>query len=509
MNCRKKYSSRFLISFMIVVFTYLFLLVMSYGFPVTGDDWWFTSRFQNEGFLEALKRGIGVAKGHAITTNGRFLGNAFSGIFGCSDLFRELFRCMVILGIHLLVCKYCKIQNIYYYLITLVFIIAVPTKIFSQTYAWAAGFFNYVPPVFLLLLFFVSINHLLLEDNVKEKWYQVIPLFILGLCTQFFVENITVAVCLLSLTLFVWHIVKNKQLSWKLLGYLLGTFLGAILMFSVPGYQSVGVEGYREVPSGLDQIITTAVQNFGTISGYITEKNWLVIGSLTITCLYLLYKKQEKNKKEKMGTIISSLFLCIPVLYFYIYQNFLLRMDYKGYIMKMTFVLNVISNVAYLIGLIIIVKICVEKKSLQNKLFLCLITVLFLIIPLLVVTPIGPRCFYVTYILMVCFTLIIINYVRFTYLNDLSITKFPVIFGCAAILLAYLWVMIWNGHAETVRTQYTEEQIQQLATEIILPEYPYPEFVHGGSSQTITNYYYYAQPGDIKFIFVPYEQWSR
>lgn len=210
-----------------------------------------------------------------------------------------------------------------------------------------------------------------------------------------------------------------------------------------------------------------------------------------------------------MGTIIFSLFLCIPVLYFYIYQNFLLRMDYKGYIMKMTFVLNVISNVVYLIGLIIIVKICVEKKSLQNKLFLCLITVLFLIIPLLVVTPIGPRCFYVTYILMVCFTLIIINYVRFTYLNDLSITKLPVIFGCAAILLAYLWVMIWNGHAETVRTQYTEEQIQKLATEIILPEYPYSEFVHGGSSQTITNYYYYAQPGDIKFSFVPYEQWSR
>lgn len=31
---------------------FVFLLLLSYGFPVTGDDWYFTSRHQNESLPE-------------------------------------------------------------------------------------------------------------------------------------------------------------------------------------------------------------------------------------------------------------------------------------------------------------------------------------------------------------------------------------------------------------------------------------------------------------------------
>lgn len=505
--CRKKHTSKFLTCLIIVALTYIYLLVMSYGFPVTGDDWFFTTRFQNEGFLEAIKRGITISWQHAISLNGRYFGNALSGIFGCSDILREVFRCAIILGIILAVGKFCKVRDIYLYLITLILVIALPASIFSQTYAWAAGFFNYVPPVLFLLLFLVNIAPLYEEKPLDDKWYHAVALFLIGIGSQFFVENITVAVCLLSVTIFLGYLIKYKKFSWKLVGYLLGTLFGGILMFLSPGYRRVGVDGYREVPRGIKEMFTTAVKNFSVVSKYVTEDNWLIIGILTILCLYLLYKIKAQNQKEKHFKLFGFTALCIPVLYFYIYQNILARMTYRSYVLKLTFVLDVFANAVYLLGILLTVKFSIKDKKVQNKAFICIISILFLIMPLFLVSPIGPRCFYITYILMTCLVIQIINYIRDTYLKDLTCCKIPIILGTFAILLAYLWVMVWNGHAETLRVQYTEEQIQKHATEIVLPSYPYPEFIHGGNSPTIEQYYFYKKPGDIKFVFIPYEKW--
>ena len=89
-----------------------------------------------------------------------------------------------------------------------------------------------------------------------------------------------------------------------------------------------------------------------------------------------------------------------------------------------------------------------------------------------------------------------------------SALRWPVLAVACSVLLCYLWMMVWNGHAETVRVRYTEEKLSQMATEITLPSYPYSAYIHGGDSGTIHQYYFHAVPGDVTFYFVPYEVWS-
>lgn len=124
-----------------LISAYIFLLLLSYGFPVAGDDWFFTTRYQNEDFLTAIRRGIWAAEHHYHTTNGRYFGNALSACLGCSDLWREIVRCGIILGVIVLIAKLCKVKKPLGFLVVCTLVIALPVQIYAQTYAWAAGFF--------------------------------------------------------------------------------------------------------------------------------------------------------------------------------------------------------------------------------------------------------------------------------------------------------------------------------------------------------------------------------
>ena len=132
-NRRKQ--KRWLRGFLLIGGMYLFFLLLAFCFPVAGDDWFFTTRYQNENLFFAIRRGIDTAKQHFITTNGRYLGNAFSGMFGCSAVLRAMFRGGVMLGILLAVCRLCKVQKISGYFLAAALVVALPPMMFGQAYA--------------------------------------------------------------------------------------------------------------------------------------------------------------------------------------------------------------------------------------------------------------------------------------------------------------------------------------------------------------------------------------
>ena len=206
------------------------------------------------------------------STNGRYLGNAFSAIFGCSDLWREVFRCGIVLGILLLLCRFCGIRRGVPYVAMLALLVALPARIFSESYAWAAGFFNYVPPALLMLAYFLAIDPLA-DREYRDHGYQFPLLLLLGLCTQFFAEHVTVAVCLLSVLLWIGYLVYARRCSWKLTGYTLGALAGAVLMFCAPGYRNIGEEGYRTISQSASDLMAVVQGNFLKITGCLTEDN--------------------------------------------------------------------------------------------------------------------------------------------------------------------------------------------------------------------------------------------
>ena len=236
-----------------VVLTYLLLLLMSQGFITSGDDWYFSARDTGEGLIGAFKAATHNAYRHYLSLNGRLLGNGSSRFFGTHDILRELGRCAIILVIFLLLLRTAKIKGPVMYMIALVLTLALPADIYAQSYVWAAGFFNYVPPLMMILAYILRADRVLGGERDRALWGCV--MFALTLAFQLFVENVTVGVCLLSAGVLLWHLVRTRKLSWSLTGAFLGAALGCFIMFSAPGYANINQEGYRQVSATFEELM--------------------------------------------------------------------------------------------------------------------------------------------------------------------------------------------------------------------------------------------------------------
>lgn len=493
-------------SILVLILTYAFLLLLSRGFVVSGDDWFFSSRTMDESLPEALLAGYRCAKDHYFSTNGRLIGNALSMFFGCSEFWREIVRCGIILMILIQICRLGQIRSISMYCVALLLLIALPADIYRQCYAWAAGFFNYVPPLLLILSYFFLYE----KESERKSNYRafVFAFFLTGLCTQFFVENISIGMFLLSVGVLVWERRCRGKWSVPLFAHLIGCFIGCIIMFAAPGYSNVNVEGYREVSGSLGELLHTIRLNFTNITMYITERNWTIIIPLTALSLILMLEEQPGPGFARYlhRGVILCLFLC-PVWFFANYR--ILRvMSYSGWIKKLSFLVDLVVNILYLASISITGALCLRDSVRKRRAMLCVAAIPLVLMPLAVVSPIGPRCMYVPYMLMVCLILLFAAelFSRHRFPEGFSL-RIPVILVTVLVLTSYLWIAIWNGHYENIRIREIRTAMEQHAEIAVIPNYPYMEYVHSPNANALRAYYYYRNPGDFKAEFVSNEDW--
>lgn len=501
-------SRKTLVTALVLLATYLFLLFLSYGFPVSGDDWFFTTRYQDENAMEALQRGIDIAKGHYITTNGRILGNAFSGVFGCTGPGRELFRCALLLGVFLLVLSYCRIKTVPGYLLALAAVVALPPALFSQTYSWASGFFNYVPPALTLLLY-LRVSSSLLEDPQKHDGPALgIGLLLLGFSGQLFVEHTTVAACLLGASVLGLYI-RRRRLSWGLSGFLLGALGGAAVMFLAPGYGNINREGYRTVSHTFAGLFEDVRANFRSLTGFLTEDNWAVVLVLSGLCVSLLVRFQSQNRRDRALKTFALLAVTACPAFFYVDRAILSAMQYSGWINMLSFFAGLFMNLAYLAGVGAAALLCVPKGVRRTRVLLSLLAILFIAAPTLVVHPIGARLFYPPYILLLCVIFLLLEEALAGWKPFRKSLRIPAVAAAMVVLMGYSWICIWNGRVEAARTRFALEQIAQGASQVELPNYIYGDYVHAPNSTAMQTVWYREEPGDVEFSFIPYEEWVK
>ena len=130
--------------------------------------------------------------------------------------------------------------------------------------------------------------------------------------------------------------------------------------------------------------------------------------------------------------------------------------------------------------------------------------------PLVVVNPIGPRCLYIPYMLLVSLMLILGSevYDRFDR-EQVKHLRLPVVLTAACVLTVYLWTAIWNGHCEQVRTRQIENALATGSATVELPSFPYSEFVHNPNGSVMKYYYFHETAGDLEFIFIDPATWYQ
>ena len=490
-----------------VALTYLFLLLLSQGFVTSGDDWYFSARDTGEGLIGAFKAATHNAYRHYLSLNGRLLGNGFSRFFGTHDALRELGRCTIILVILLQLVRTAKIKGPLMYMIALMLTIALPADIYAQSYAWAAGFFNYVPPLMVLLFFVLRADRVLRGERDTILWGVV--MFAAALPCQLFVENVTVGVCLLSAGVLLWHLISHRKLSWSLTGFLLGAVLGCCIMFAAPGYANVNQEGYRQVSATFEELMKVIKTNFTAITMYLTERNWSIIAPLTVISVSLLLSADGKGIKGIIrGLALAALMVC-PI-WFYANRQFMKPLSYAEWVMELAFWMDVLMNLLYLLAVLAAAVLGVRDQARMIRAVLCIAAVPAVFGPLVVVTPIGPRCMYIPYMLLVAILLIFAAELMERCPRDTrKLITVPVALTMVCVLTGYLWTAVWNGHCERVRISRIEAAMEAGESSVVLPSYPYTAYVHNGNGGAIRYYYYYEVPCDLEFQYVVHQDWYQ
>lgn len=503
-----------------------FLIAMVWCFPVTGDDWGKLAAGRES--LNSPGEFFSAMHSRWSKTNGRILGNIL-GVYGVNfPVFDIIFRSGVILGIILTLTKLTGKISASYTALVAVVCFAIPKLMFRQTYAWHSGFYNYVVPVLFILLYFYIIRELFLGERITSTPQTCIAAAVCGVCSQLFMENITLYVFLMSAFTVTFYRVRHKRFSAVTLSYFAGAIAGAIAMFSSPVYRRVvsGGDAYRTMSFSLSALFDTAKDNFETVSDNMLGKNLLLSTVLCVCCLALWLIKPEKQTGKKGGRAsrttseardfpllrTSSIFVlaAAPAYFFITSDDFTLDTRYGDDIFYLWF--SVMVN-ALLLAAVIYTVVCNVKDGRVKFLSLFLLcSSVAVAAPLLVVTPIGPRCFYISYIFLLGCVLTlapeIIKSLGLIHKITPKLVAVPVAAVCVAVAFFYLNMFTQVHAVEIERAKYISSCVDKGMKEIEYPALPYWRYLHDEPNEEKMKSYF-APDSDIEFRDIGYGNWSR
>lgn len=450
------------------------LAVLFRLFPLTGDDW----------YREGLGRGL-HSLGELVrelifrwkTTNPRLLGNALAYLSGSRPVLRWLLRTALTLLLFCFASKAAGVQSGAGFVLLTVGIFALPREMFRQIYPWSAGFFNYLPPVLLTLGAFSLLEKTL--DDRRESPLRCAALLLLAFTGQLFMENNTVYAVLAGGFLTVWVWAARKKPSPAAMCYFLGTLLGAALLFASPSYRRVTeANAAYHLADGLAGLLLTARENLPELS------RWLLAGCPAVYLGFPLLAFLSRCKQK--ATVLDAppaVLLCLSAIW--------MIFGLPG---------RAVAVLSWFGGAFWAAFRWLDGRKRQRAIFY-LGSALAAAAPLAFVSPIGPRCFFVSYVFLL-----------------LAATQFLSPAGlwqrfCAGALAAGVFIACLCIYLPIYRTAQIREAAIARAmdlrqTQIVLPSFPYTEYLWDADTQKLCRAYYYEIPGDIEFLFVPQEDWT-
>ena len=461
---------------------FLALLALCGLFPLTGDDW----------FREELGRRLTgptdlletVLAGWR-TYNGRILGNLLAYAAGSRRLLRELLRAAFLFGTVRLAAGHGGFRTVWGTLLTAAALLALPRDMFAQIYPWAAGFFNYVPPTALALAALRLLEDLFAERPVPGGVPRAAAVFLLGLCGALFVEHVTLYGVWAGAVLLVW-LWRRGIASAPVAAFCAGTLLGALALFLSPSYGLIWGGGVYS--AGL---WANAGENLPVVvSGLISRCPVLY---LTLTALGLAwFAASRRTGPDRLLAALLALGCGCFIL-----------CGLRGRWTGGEALAAVLWGAALWAG-------CwrwLPKGERRNRALFFLAGAGVGALPLLVVSPIGPRCLYWSYVCLVISAGNLLSALPLGLLPRRPVRGTAL--GLAAGVLAFYLALFLPIHAlEGERLAALEEAVAQGRREVVLPAYPHGEYLWEGDTDKIGSRFYIQEPGDLSISFVPAEEWA-
>ena len=373
--------------YLFYTFLFAFLFVLTYYFPYSNDDWAWGSSVG----LERLQSGF---KDY----NGRYLGNLLVILLTRSNILKSLFMTITYFGIGYLIKKIVNKNNNGIMVFSILMLFLINRFVFRETIVNTSGFTNYTFNILLVLIFIAYIKDLFKKIDFKEKRYNLVLLFILGVTSTLFMEHITTYLLALCVFICIYSYIKYKKIPKSYLVYFAGVIIGSIIMFTNGAYLHVvkGDDFYRTVTTKQSLIVTMARNYFNKIQTNAFSRNLITNLVVSILMFGITYKFLTNNKVTKWKKYSLELLNYISVFYsvFLIIGN---MFDFKVVTGTSHYVTGFMTAIYCLSLLLIVLLIFFDNskyydKSIGCKLVFYMVSIVIILGPLLVLTPVGYRC---------------------------------------------------------------------------------------------------------------------
>lgn len=437
------YSTHLMVALIFVSF-----FILSLFFIWTHDDYTTVGTYS---FMEAFNESVYFG-------NGRFLGNFFVNLLMPYRIIDKIVR-TVLIGVivvvsALIVDGYRKRSLLLSYLLY----VGLGAEIFKQVFVWGHGFYNYVPPISLMLLSIYLLKRYYSKEEKAYLYYA--PLAILGVSQQLFAENTTTISCLIALIILAYVIHNKSHNKIPAIIHFSFSLLGAGLMFLAPKLLNVAdkMDDYRKI-NGLSEYISNAVNNIYDLLCILSMQT-ILFTVISAFLLILIIKKEIYKNKLKI-VLIGGYLLLYPLIS---------TIGYKNQLTKLC------VAVAFVFYLILITVLIIKLKLLKSDKCAMLLVTLSIIsaLQLLIVKPVGGRCLLVTYSLIVLLMLILQKKI-FATISDKAIRKFY--YSATACVILIYSVILYNfiniSQLNDIRINYINEQIAEGKRTINVINIPY------------------------------------
>lgn len=496
----------------LLFFTSLFLafVVLTYFFPYSGDDWAWGSEI-----------GIERLETWFHNYNGRYAGNLLVLLLTRS----QILKVITIASSLFLICYLPKIYTNSNRLTLSIFsaflLLLVPKQIFVQAISWTSGYSNYIPPILITLIYFVLVRNIFGIEKPTYKKYLSIITFLMGFTSTLFMENVTLYNIAVSFVIifFVWY--KFKSFYSIHIAHFVGGLIGAIAMFTNSAYGLIATnnDSYRStaLSKGLFHTLNTHTDVICE-QFFINNLPMLIIITILCTILTILYEKTTTTKKIKLcvrcSLIINS--ICLFILFSKEqFTHWVLAVGHKDSQLITTLAVAFVI-LLYCLSVLTIIILCVEdiNKKLQILLPLCSVPVL--IAPLLVVNPIGPRCFFPPYVMLLLFCVAILDYIQtktsMTTATDTGIQT-SLLAACIALFLFQFSIYSVIHTYDQKRNEYVSKQFELGYDIITICKLPYTSYTWYGdpTSEPWDERYklFWDIDETVTFEFLSYSQFNK
>lgn len=440
-------------------------------FPPSGDDF---NRLHEakDGASFSLERVARLYK----TLNGRVLGNEISYVF-IGRAARTIFKSVSLVIYAYLMMRLINIKKVYQLLIIIGSVILMPLPIFRQVLVWSAGFYNYFPPILLILL----LANFFVYHRRFFTWGEYVGVFIVSLATCLFMENLTLYMLVFPFLMALCFWRRENKLAYGVSFF--GALVGNIIMFMSPVYRKVssGDDGYREVATN---IVDFVLDNWSIFAKYLLVFNIFVMALFAFTLVRGARKAYAKGELSLQAPALVNLILLI-----------LFSILDLG---RLGMAISLILHISFYL-LILLVGIREMDKGVfdQRLLVFACLSMAVAMGPLILVSPVSARNFFTPIVFNILILVCLIRHNGMEESHHRAINKYLPLF-MVLVFLAYVFMYTMNWRTFKERDRILRQAVEDGLDEVEVPAYPLKDLNGGYGTDSMGNFYYKEKKRDMK-----------